>query len=85
MTPDVAWGGRWECEACGASGQELFDDEATPDSGHDCDPDGGEVTWSGEWLCHDCGASGDDYWDDGNLVCADHDCTDELELEEAMA
>ena len=65
----VVWGGRWECDGCGAAGeQDLWDDEDSPQADHDC-AEGGGIYWYGEWHCHDCGARG----------------IDNLEFEEATA
>jgi hypothetical protein len=74
VSSDVQWGGQWECDECLATGQEeLWDDEDSPSSGHECDEDG-DVTWYGEWYCHDCGVSGDADWYDGSETWSDHDC-----------
>ncbi|MFE5718575.1 hypothetical protein [Streptomyces erythrochromogenes] len=75
---DVVWGGRWEHPACGASGEDMWEDEATVDSGHDCGRDG-PVAWSAEWRCHGCGGEGDDQFEDDSPAYADHDCEDEDE------
>ncbi|MEU9428559.1 hypothetical protein AB0D87_38070 [Streptomyces sp. NPDC048342] len=79
MSADVQWGGQWEHPACGVTGEQLWDDEATVYSDHDCGRDG-KVTWHAEWRCHGCGASGDDLFDDDTAPYSHHDCDD---LEEA--
>lgn len=77
MDGDVVWGGRWECDGCVATGEEeLWDDEDSPTSGHDCE-EGGEATWYGQWLCHDCGASGDADWADGSETWSGQACEDQ--------
>jgi hypothetical protein len=82
VSSDVVWGGRWECDGCGASGEEeMWDDEDAPDSGHDCD-EGGDVAWYGEWYCHDCDACGDADWADGSETWSDHDCCHDDEADD---
>ncbi|MEJ8654912.1 hypothetical protein WKI65_44450 [Streptomyces sp. MS1.AVA.3] len=39
MSPDVAWGGAWRHEECGAWGDAVWEDEDTAYSGHECDQD----------------------------------------------
>lgn len=79
MSADVQWGGQWEHAACGATGEQLWEDEATASSDHDCGLEGA-VTWHAEWHCHGCGASGDDLFVDDTASYSHHDCDD---LEEA--
>ncbi|MGW4784912.1 hypothetical protein [Streptomyces sp. NPDC004230] len=75
---EVVWDGRWEHSECGASGEALFDDETSPQSGHE---ESGEIGWYGQWYCHGCGAEGDDEWEDGDPASSGHEC-DEDELDE---
>ncbi|MGW0828419.1 hypothetical protein [Streptomyces sp. NPDC002845] len=80
MSTDVAWGGEWRHEECGASGDAIWEDEDSVSSLHECDQ-GGEVTWSAEWQCHNCGASGLVQFEDDTTTYADHACDDEDMLE----
>ncbi|WP_411107333.1 hypothetical protein [Streptomyces sp. cmx-4-9] len=75
---DVVWGGQWEHPACGASGEDMWEDETTVHSGHDCGRDGA-VAWSAEWRWHGCGDECDDQFEDDSPVYADHECEDEDE------
>ncbi|THA53198.1 hypothetical protein [Streptomyces sp. A1136] len=79
---DVVWGGQWEHPACGASGEAMWEDETTVDSGHDCGREGA-VVWSAEWRCHGCSDEGDDQFEDDSPAYADHECA--AEAEEAAA
>lgn len=36
---DIQWGGEWEHEACGATGEALWGDGEWAYSGHDCGED----------------------------------------------
>ncbi|WP_329583684.1 hypothetical protein [Streptomyces sp. NBC_01361] len=81
MNQDVAWGGEWRHEGCGASGDAVWEDEDTAYSRHECDQDG-EVTWSAEWKCHGCGASGLPQFDDDTTTYADHDECDDDDVRE---
>ncbi|MFJ3817771.1 hypothetical protein [Streptomyces sp. NPDC090056] len=75
---DVVWGGQWEHPACGSSGEDMWEDETTVHSGHDCGREGA-AAWSAEWRCHGCGDEGDDQFEDDSPVYADHECDDEDE------
>lgn len=73
---EVVWEARWEHSECGPSGEALFDDEVSPESGHiDC-PEPGEVGWYGQWECL-CGAGGDGDWEDGDPAVSHHECAED--------
>ncbi|MFE2693663.1 hypothetical protein [Streptomyces mirabilis] len=92
MITEVVWEGQWEHAECGASGEALFDDDCSPDSGHDQCDESGTVDWYGQWECHSCGKGGDGQWSDGCTAASHHECDDEAddgqdhdEVEEAAA
>lgn len=75
----VQWWGTWEHAACGATGEDQFADDTTPDADHDCSLDG-DAVWHAEWRCDECSASGDDLFADGYSARSGHECDDEDEL-----
>jgi hypothetical protein len=64
---------RWEHSECGASGEALFDDEISPDAGHEGRGKPGVVGWYGQCECL-CGAGGDGEWEDGDPAASSHEC-----------
>lgn len=78
MNDAVLWWGNWEHAACGASGEDQFTDDTTPDADHDCGREG-DAVWHAEWCCDVCGASGDALFPDGCSAGTGHACDDELE------
>lgn len=82
MTAEVVWGGRWEHPVCGASGDEVWDDECTASSGHDCGHDE-DVAWCADWECYGCGASGGvEQFGDDTTTFSDHECPNDDEEEQ---
>ncbi|MFD8079157.1 hypothetical protein ACFV3E_41765 [Streptomyces sp. NPDC059718] len=74
----VQWAGEWEHAACGASGEDTWDDESAPYSHHECAEEASPVTWSAEWTCGDCSDSGGvDIVDDGSVTYSDQECAEE--------